>query len=362
MTTTDDELIRQLRAELDELVSNVPDAGPLPVAIRADDAHDRRWLVLPVAAATLALVVGGLVLLANRHDDERGLTPLSPSAPVATGSETSVGDARTTAAPDTTAAPGTSAAPETSAPVTTAPVVRPPAEYETITPVLETSHRGVQLCLGEWTIGTTPPTCVGPNVRGWSWDAVEGEQSASGATWTEAYVAGAWDPQTQVFTVSEARPPTDADRSRFHAETPQPDFSVPCPEPAGGWPARNQEWPGEQIHMLPGYAGWWEDPTHQVVIVKFTGDLEAAEAAVRRYYNDALCVIPAQHSMDELVRISNELVSMSSTQFLWSNVYADATGEWVEAGVIVADPERQAALDEQYGPGLVRLTPRLRPI
>lgn len=58
--------------------------------------------------------------------------------------------------------------------------------------------------------------------------------------------------------------------------------------------------------------------------------------------------------MDELVAISNQLMSMSS------QVYADATGEWIEAGVIVPDPERQAALDEQYGEGVVRLTPRLR--
>ena len=108
------------------------------------------------------------------------------------------------------------------------------------------------------------------------------------ATWADAYVAGTWDPATQVFTVSEARTPTAADRAGCSRQ-PQPDFSVPCPEPDGGWPARNQEWPEEQIHMIPGYAGSWEDPSHQVVTVKFTGDLEAAEAAVRQYYGDALC-------------------------------------------------------------------------
>ena len=114
--------------------------------------------------------------------------------------------------------------------------------------------------------------------------------------------------------------------------------------------------------MIPGYAGSWDDHTNQVVTVKFTGDLATAEAAVRQYYTDNLCVVPAQHSMDELVAISNQLMSMSSVKFLWSQVYADATGEWVEAGVIVPDPERQAAFDQQYGEGVVRLTSRLQPL
>ena len=114
--------------------------------------------------------------------------------------------------------------------------------------------------------------------------------------------------------------------------------------------------------MIPGYAGSWEDPTNQVVTVKFTGDLDAAEAAVRKVYSDNLCVVAAKHSMDELVAISNQLLSMSSAKFLWSQVYSDASGEWVEAGVITPDPERQAAFDEQFGQGVVRLTARLKPL
>jgi len=55
-------------------------------------------------------------------------------------------------------------------------------------------------------------------------------------------------------------------------------------------------------------------------------------------------------------------MGMSSVQFTWSALYADATGEWLEIGTIAPDPERQAALDEQYGPGVVRLTSGLRPL
>ena len=73
-------------------------------------------------------------------------------------------------------------------------------------------------------------------------------------TWAEAYVAGAWDPTTQVFTATEGRTPTAVEHERFANSATRPDFSVPCPEPSGGWPARNQEWPEEQVHMIPGYA------------------------------------------------------------------------------------------------------------
>jgi hypothetical protein len=362
MKTTDDELIRQLRAELDELASaarvepgNPPE--PQPGLNSQGAGHDRRWVAIGIAAASVAALVGGLIVVADR--DAGGATsdtspPTSPTVP-ATAPTTAAITVPDTAAPDTTA-------PETAPPTTAPAPAQPPAEYEVIAPVLETAERGTQLCLGQWMIAATPPLCDGPELQGWSWDAVGGGNTVTSGTWAEAYVAGAWDPTSLVFTVTEARAPTAADHARFAADIPKPDFSVPCPEPAGGWPARNQEWPEEQIHMIPGYAGSWEDPTHQVVTVRFTGDLEAAEAAVRQYYDDALCVVPAQHSMDELVGISNQLLSMSSVKFLWSQVYSDATGEWVEAGVIVPDPERQAAFDEQYGEGVVRLTSRLRPL
>ena len=317
-------------------------------------------MAIGIAAAAIATLVGGLVVVANRDaGDATSDTPpaTSPSNPSSTPE---------TAPPTTSAAiaPVTTATSADGVPQTTQSVVQDPAgqRYEVIAPVLETAERGTQLCLGQWMVSATPPLCDGPELRGWSWDAVDGGNPVGTGTWSEAYVAGTWDPATLVFTVEEAHLPTNADHNRFAAGTPQPDNSVPCVAPAGGWPARSQEWPAEQVHALPGYAGYWEDPTHQVVTVKFTGDLTAAEAAVRQYYGDNLCVVAAQHSMDELVAISNQLLSMSSVKFLWSQVYSDATGEWVEAGVITPDPDRQAAFDQQYGEGVVRLTPRLRAI
>jgi len=330
MTMTDDELIRQLRAELDDLVNAVP-APPVdpPVLstthVRSSDPGGRRRLSVAVAAVAMLVLVGGLIVVANRGADDTG-----SDAPAAT-------------------APSTSPA-------------APAGEFETIAMVLESPEHGPQLCLGA-VRDSYPPQCFGPDVINWTWDLVEGAQSASGTTWVdEAHLTGSWDAAARTFTVASARIATDADRSRFDEATTEPDFSVPCPEPEGGWPARNQEWPGEQVHLLPGYAGSWVDASQQVMTVKFTGDLAQAEAAVRQYYSDALCVAPAEHTEAELVAIANQLMSMSSVQFLWNQVYVDATGEWLEVGVIAPDPDRQAGFDTAYGEGVVRLVPQLRPL
>ena len=85
-------------------------------------------------------------------------------------------------------------------------------------------------------------------------------------------------------------------------------------------------------------------------------------AAVRSGGRRASCVWSAQHSKDELVAIENQLMSMSSVQFMWSALYADATGEWLELGTITPEPDRQAAFDEQYGAGVVRLSSGMRPL
>jgi hypothetical protein len=336
----DDELLRRLRDELDELVDGIPQfpaspapASAAPSAIR--EPSGRRWMPVAAAAATIAVLVGGLVVIANRSAD----------------------DADSDAPPVTTAP----TVPPSVAPPSTSQVVDPGAQrYETVTTVLESPEHGPELCLGG-VAESLPPQCGGPSIEGWSWDSVEGVESASGTTWGEFYVAGTWDPERHVFTVAEARAPTDADRERVQQMT-QPDFSVPCPVPEGGWPARNQEWPGDQIMAIDGYAGAWVDPSQQVMTVKFTGDLAAAESAVRALYSDALCVVPATHTEAELLGIQGQLMAMSSVQFMWSAVVVDATGEWVEAGIIAPDPERQAAFDAEWGPGVVRLVSQLRPI
>jgi hypothetical protein len=331
--STDDDLIRELRAGLDELTAGVPQepTAPAPSPAAAGGPRARRRLMsIGVAAVSLAALVGGLIVIANRDTGDTG-----SQSPVAT------------TPPRATQLP----------PATTSPSV--PQLYETVTTVLESPEHGPELCLGG-VAESFPPQCGGPAIEDWSWDTIDGAQSANGTTWAEAYVAGTWDPERQVFTVTEARPPNDADRERL--ARPQSDFSVPCPEPAEGWPARNQEWPGDQVTAIDGYAGAWLDDSQQVMTVKFTGDTAQAEAAVRAIYSDALCIVPAAHTEAELLDIQGQLMAMSSVQFMWSAVVVDATGEWVEAGVIAPDPERQAAFDAEWGAGVVRLVPQLLPI
>jgi hypothetical protein len=137
---------------------------------------------------------------------------------------------------------------------------------------------------------------------------------------------------------------------------PLRDLSVPCAPPDGGWPARTQEWPHAQIAALDGYAGAWLGDPGQVMTVKFTGDLVAAEAAVREHYTDALCVVGAEHSLAELSAIREQLHVMSSLQWLESWISFDASGEWISFTTIAPDPASQAAFDAQFGSGIVRLS------
>ena len=102
-----------------------------------------------------------------------------------------------------------------------------------------------------------------------------------------------------------------------------------------------QEWPGEAIAALDGYAGSWIDEPQQVMTVQFTGDLDAAEAADRNY-TDALCVARAG------ARRAVSSIRSSSTRerhrVLWTIVHTGAKGEWIEGGMIAPDPARRAAI------------------
>jgi len=244
--------------------------------------------------------------------------------------------------------------------------------YETTTTVLDDAD-GVRLCLGV-VLQSLPPHCDGVPVHGWSWRDVDGGESASGVTWGDFHVVGTYDGTT--FTLIEAGPPE-----------PYPDeggdqFAPPCPEPGGGWVDVDPSMTGDDDRIaamraaegIGDYAGIWigylEEPVDEqapgayVLTVAFTGDPSAHEPAMRAVWGGPLCLKSAEHTFAELRRAQRDLgdggAERLGLEATWSDV--DVTDNQVELGVVVWDPSLQAALDEEYGAGVVRVEPALRPL
>lgn len=107
------------------------------------------------------------------------------------------------------------------------------------------------------------------------------------------------------------------------------------------------------------------DPVLQIINVVVTEDAAGAEAAIREAWGGPLCVIQRDgHTEKELqaIRVEAErwLQDELGLQKTWSS--GGDIGLAADVGVVV-DPggAGQAALDERYGPGMVRLFPALRP-
>ena len=243
---------------------------------------------------------------------------------------------------------------------------------------------GPQLCLGG-VQESYPPQCGGVPLAGWDWDAVEGEESAAGTTWGEFRVVGTYD--GEVFTVSEV----GAYEPGALAGRGERDFTTPCPEPAGGWVAEDPAKASDQAfsagatvaQALPSYVALWVDyaedlspeelderatagdPVLQIMNVVVTEDAAGAEAAIREAWGGPLCVTEREgHTQSELVAIREEaerFIEELGLERMWSS--EGLVGKAAEVGVVI-DPAGagQAALDERYGPGMVKLYPALTPV
>lgn len=97
-----------------------------------------------------------------------------------------------TAAPDT---PGASSVPPP------ADTIAAPGRVVGQATVLQKDGEAPQLCLGA-VAESYPPQCSGPEIAGWDWQTVDGEESASGVTWGAYAVTGTWD--GTVFTTESA--------------------------------------------------------------------------------------------------------------------------------------------------------------
>lgn len=58
--------------------------------------------------------------------------------------------------------------------------------------VLQLEGEAASLCLGA-VAESYPPQCSGPEIVGWDWAAVDGEESAGSTTWGTYAVQGTWD-------------------------------------------------------------------------------------------------------------------------------------------------------------------------
>jgi hypothetical protein len=273
------------------------------------------------------------------------------------------------------AAVGVSTSPSEEPPMTTTQPADPAQLYEADAMVLEADD-GPMLCLGAVLL-SLPPQCGDLPITNWNWDAVEGEEFRAGVTWGNFHVVGRLG--GEAFTVTETGP-YDPGGQEFGSN---PDFKAPCPEPDGGWvvpdPTHNTQEETRRAHAYaraqPDYVISWNDHLDDelqefspvVLVAVFTGDAKRHEAEIREVWDGPLCVVQQEgHTEKELAAIRKEaerwLQDELSLRMLWSQEGPLGRGV-AEVGVVV-DPggAGQAALDERYGPGMVRLFPALRPV
>jgi len=245
--------------------------------------------------------------------------------------------------------------------------------------VLESPQHGPQLCAG--VEDSYPPQCGGPDVVGWDWDAVAGEESANGTTWGDYTVVGTWDGVALTLTEPPRAPQRDEPADRTDR------FATPCPEPAGGWEVLDPDTATdvamqaaiEEAQAEPDFAGAWidqsinpatgrepvdemamNDPTRLVLNLRFTGDLDRHERAARQRWGGALCVSEAGASASELAAIRREVEDEVGTRMTSS--WIDEVAGRIEIAVHVDDAGFQSRFDERYGEGVVHVGALLRPV
>ena len=280
--------------------------------------------------------------------------------------------------PDVTAEPSTSPTytPVAGAMPTSIPAATGPVRTTMPVTILDDGD-GPELCHG--VLQSLPPQCGGPPVIGWSWADHQGEfEEAAGVRWGEFAVTGTFDGAE--FTVTRAVPAAEYDAPPGQSD--EPDFTTPCPEPAGGWrvldPAKTthetMEATFEAARHLPRYADAWldqsrnpaygqeegaeermNDPAYVTINVRVTRGADVADAELRKIWGGALCVTQADHTEKELHGIQqelNDLPGMLSTS---------SRDDRVDVEVIHDDGSLQAWADATYGAGLVRISSALVP-
>lgn len=243
--------------------------------------------------------------------------------------------------------------------------------------VLQADGEPAQLCLGA-VAESYPPQCGGPELVGFpGWEALPGHESASGTTWSEAYVVGSYDGER--FTLD--RPPTPDPPPGWEPVTSaDPPFPQLCEDPAAGVDGSRdgttedallaRERATQAAAELEGYVTAYlsgADPTGsaaEVLNVVVTGDAATARDALREVYQGPLCVeqregLPTQAQ----VRSAQAALGPQTVPgFLHSGSGVDAV---LDVGVVVADRATVATVLRLVSPWLspeqVRVSGALRP-
>jgi hypothetical protein len=243
-----------------------------------------------------------------------------------------------------------------------------PRLYQASAMVLEGRQHGPMLCLGA-VLTSLPPQCGDVPLEGWNWASVSGERRAGGSTWGMYNVTGTYGDGR--FTVVEVGP-------YVAAPEPEPDFSSPCPTPTGGWSGLENATQNDDSGVFayarrqPDYVTSWIthlDPksgerSPVIVNLIFTGDADRHESEIRKLWSGPLCVIaqagPTEHELRSIRREAEAAVRQMGLQMLWSD--GPGLKPVIDIGVVIdPDGKAQAAFDERFGTGRVRVSPALKP-
>jgi hypothetical protein len=243
------------------------------------------------------------------------------------------------------------------------------ARYETFGTVLENKEHGPMVCLGAQP-AIYPPMCGTIPITNWDWESVSDEEREGDTIWGDYRLVGTFD--GRAFTVDEVT-------TRRPAEGDDHPVEAGCPEPEGGWAASDESRTREAdlrsaaagARDEPDFSGIWVDeagsgPAEGLTILTaaFTGDLERHRADLSAVWGGPLCVVEHSRTLDELLRIQEELHDGGAEDFglqtLDSTVYEHENV--VELGVVMVDDETREAVDARYGEGTVRLVPALTPV
>ncbi|MGW7369936.1 hypothetical protein ACWGI8_42570 [Streptomyces sp. NPDC054841] len=245
----------------------------------------------------------------------------------------------------------------------------PQQHYKVRATVLENSSHGPQLC---WAVLTSlPPQCSGPDVVGWTWKSVKRE-SRHGTIWGSYDLTGTWDGTR--FTLTEpARSRASDAREIPEDDSREPDFSAPCPAPAGGRkPVDRSKADVEDYERAlqlaekdPEFGGGWIDSrtggdgAGTVLVMRFTRDLTGHEREIRKVWGGPLCLTTAAHSQAELRKVRDQAVK-ELPRALEASV--DVVRNAVNIRTVVATDDVQRDMDRRFGAGVVHIRGWLQPV